>query len=601
MPVILRNRNISTELGITNGSQGILRKIFTRVCASNFSVAQCAIVEFPDSNVEIPGLPPRHFPLTPVPWKFTTTMADSSGTKRNVHVSRSQLNLQPAFAVTGHAAQGKTLPQVLVDLREGGFAAYVSASRARTREGLFLTETVSLDKLNRPVNNDLRHECRRLERLEHNTKVRHGIVAGPILPALDPETETSISDAGMAVPLSTADKNLDLCRSQSELAPPPPAFRPNPPDCGSTSWSELAPLPPAFRPGAPTCDNTLRPGLAPPPPVFRSGAPACDNTLQSELAPPPPSSSHPNPPDHDSVSPPPAGCTWYLNSCAYDAFFMAMFSMYRGATETWKHSFHTMGPWFSFLSGRFEHLTISSNLTNTRKFCESRDELRKLLSQHDAGIFPPPGQRHTSVFRVFENFEKNSSRSFTLSQKFICSGGCLTERDILYLPNACSSGAWTNAARRTGFSCVLEDVSIQLFIDLQIAAKIQQGLRSRCDQCHHPRTSSVFLSNPSPWLFFLLPRNVQPHPQLPPALEIRGSAGMLTYRLSAVIYYNGTHFTSAWINKDATCWGHDGLARNGRPERLHSADLTRLQSYANCDPHIALYDLDCSVASYQAS
>ena len=33
MPVILRNRNISTELSITNGSQGILRKIFTEACA----------------------------------------------------------------------------------------------------------------------------------------------------------------------------------------------------------------------------------------------------------------------------------------------------------------------------------------------------------------------------------------------------------------------------------------------------------------------------------------------------------------------------------------------------------------------------------------
>ena len=122
MPVILRNQNISTKLGI--------RKIFTKSCANNYSLAKCVIVEFPDSNVEIPDLPAHHFPLVPIMWKFTTVITDLAEGKHNIHVSRSQLNLQPTFAITGHAAQGKTLPQVLVDLREGGFAAYVSASRA---------------------------------------------------------------------------------------------------------------------------------------------------------------------------------------------------------------------------------------------------------------------------------------------------------------------------------------------------------------------------------------------------------------------------------------------------------------------------------------
>jgi hypothetical protein len=265
MPVILRNRNISTELGVTNGSQGVVRKIFTKPCASNYSVAKCVIVEFPDSNLEIPRLPPRHFPLTPTTWKFTTAITDSAGIKRNAHVIRSQLNLQPAFAITGHAAQGKTLPQVLADLHEGGFPAYVSASRARTREGLFLTGTVSLEDLNRPVNSDLRHECRRLERLEYNTKVRHGFETGPILPSLDPESEIDISDVGTPTASSTAPVTLNQSRPRSDTTQAaPPHFRPDPPD-------------------------------------------------------------------HDRASLPPAGCAWLANSCAFDTFFMTMFSMYQDA------------------------------------------------------------------------------------------------------------------------------------------------------------------------------------------------------------------------------------------------------------------------------
>ena len=191
-----------------------------------------------DSNLEIPGLPPCHFPLTPVLWKFTTTITNLVGVKPNIHVVRSQLNIQPAFAVTGHATQGKTLPQVLVSLCEGGFFAYVSASRAKTHEGLFVTETVSLNKLNWPVNNDLCHECHRLERLEHNMKVCHGIKTGPMLPALDPESEMNISGLGMVAPPLAVEKIQNKSWSQPKIvAPTPLSFRPHPPECGPTLLS----------------------------------------------------------------------------------------------------------------------------------------------------------------------------------------------------------------------------------------------------------------------------------------------------------------------------------------------------------------------------
>ncbi|KAG1894375.1 uncharacterized protein F5891DRAFT_961688, partial [Suillus fuscotomentosus] len=119
MPVILRVRNISTYLGITNGSQGI-----------------CAIVEFPASKVQLSGLPPHFFPVVPMTWTFTTLLQDDQGNEHKLRITRHQLPIQPAFAVTGHSAQGKTLPSVLVNLHEGGFSAYVAASWARTCEGL---------------------------------------------------------------------------------------------------------------------------------------------------------------------------------------------------------------------------------------------------------------------------------------------------------------------------------------------------------------------------------------------------------------------------------------------------------------------------------
>ncbi|KAH7921155.1 hypothetical protein BV22DRAFT_1019909, partial [Leucogyrophana mollusca] len=151
MPVILRMRNLSTDLGITNGSQGIVKKIVTGVCPNGFTYATCALVYFPYSKVELTGLPKGVFPILPVPWTLNTLLPDGDSMQQKLKITRHQLPIQPAFAVTGHSAQGKTLPKVLVNLHEGGFGAYVAASRARSRDGLCITETITLDQLNKPL------------------------------------------------------------------------------------------------------------------------------------------------------------------------------------------------------------------------------------------------------------------------------------------------------------------------------------------------------------------------------------------------------------------------------------------------------------------
>ncbi|KAI5987253.1 hypothetical protein EDD15DRAFT_2173982, partial [Pisolithus albus] len=109
MPVILRLRNLSTDLGITNGSQGIVQKIFTSTCPLGLMYATCVYVEFPYSKVSLDGLPPTYFIITPVKWTFTTLLKQPQGETVKVRICRLQLPIQPAFAVTGHSAQGKTL------------------------------------------------------------------------------------------------------------------------------------------------------------------------------------------------------------------------------------------------------------------------------------------------------------------------------------------------------------------------------------------------------------------------------------------------------------------------------------------------------------
>ena len=149
MPIVLKSKNISTDLGITNGSQGYVRQFHTNINSMNFTYCSCALIEFPDSRVNLPNLPHGYFPITPVSTSFVTELPQTEyEPKRKVKITRTQLPIQPAFAVTGHSAEGKTLPNVLINLHEGGFGAYVAALHARSRQGLYITEPVLLSDLN---------------------------------------------------------------------------------------------------------------------------------------------------------------------------------------------------------------------------------------------------------------------------------------------------------------------------------------------------------------------------------------------------------------------------------------------------------------------
>ncbi|KAF8815173.1 hypothetical protein BYT27DRAFT_7080622, partial [Phlegmacium glaucopus] len=128
MPVILHTHNLSTDLKITNGSQGYVRKIDVEISSHGLTYCSCVIVEFPESPVQLDGLPQGYFPIVPVIWSFTMSFVCDNGEHEKIKLSYHQVPIQPGFAITGHSAQGKTLLKVLVSLHEGVFAAYVAAS-----------------------------------------------------------------------------------------------------------------------------------------------------------------------------------------------------------------------------------------------------------------------------------------------------------------------------------------------------------------------------------------------------------------------------------------------------------------------------------------
>lgn len=229
-PVVAKS-NISVELGITNGQQGTLRALQVENLASGEFCAAVAIVEFPNSLIQLDGLPPHCFPLYPISETIKQMVSNrETGKSFIVTAQRWQLPIQLAFSITGHGAQGKTMRCVAADLNSSGPGAYVAASRATRRQDLILTRPVTLHTLNAPLNRDLVREMRRLDALAHNTLVQYGhIDAEPVVvpdAELDVRTSTRITfevddDSGFAPRTrrkKAADANVNVHEPASKSA-----------------------------------------------------------------------------------------------------------------------------------------------------------------------------------------------------------------------------------------------------------------------------------------------------------------------------------------------------------------------------------------------
>ena len=154
MPVYL-SKNMHVELGLTNGTKGIVRSIHLKNGRSisedsgkyylNFKDGDYIIVEFDDIKVKpLPGLVLNHIPITPQQTEFSVYV----GNRKSVTVKRLHFPLVPRFSVTSHKSQGMTLGKAIVDLvppiRKGrrkpdpiGIEfAYVPLSRVRRLEDL---------------------------------------------------------------------------------------------------------------------------------------------------------------------------------------------------------------------------------------------------------------------------------------------------------------------------------------------------------------------------------------------------------------------------------------------------------------------------------
>jgi Helitron helicase-like domain at N-terminus/PIF1-like helicase len=533
MKIVLRQRNISPELNISNGSPGIVHSLFTSPY-NGYTCADGAVVYFPTSPLQLQGLPRGCAYIQPMAVSYHIM---ENGSKRSFQ--RRQLPIEPAFAVTGHFAQGKTIPIVVANLKQPDPAAtYVIASRATSRHGLFLTEEVTLGDLNRSMPRSLRKELMRLSALEHNTYIAHGFLNSKPVPVPD-EEELDASEPSQA-------------KLRWELKAPtkkPQELAPKMDESNITDKSQ------AVGTHRRVMTDQLGPGLRRnethryPFPFLR----------------------------WDSAN-------W---SCAYDSLLTPLFAIWYQASEAGKAAIATSSHYLSNICASFLLVTRSHD-GKEALFYQAREQLRNALSSGDLAIFPRTGAIGTPLVNVLEELG--------LLEPLRCK-----------LRHECSSlyettFAWKGLFYGLTVECLGSNPAPRTTVQDWFDAQLQNwnGRRRTCPTCHRLIDTIHYEIDRAPPII-VIESNSEGRfaSQIIPSwyLTPRGQA-TVTYRLSAILYLGGGHYTARVFfpaageqNGQLVAWSYDGIIGAPQIEHMVGHDTARLLSLANRPSCFFLYAL----------
>ncbi len=560
MPVILRSKNISTDLKITNGAQGFLRHVETERDQYGYIYAKYAIVEFPSSSVELPGLPKGCFPISPVSWSFKHQIVNPQGKTVNVSIMREQMPFQGGFACTGQVAQGQTMTSVIAYVDEGGFTAYVAASRATRREDLYLASRVRLKDLNRQLPPDLVYEMRNIENIAWNSLVTHGFERGSVIALPIPEEPYSVS-CGLN---ETAKRKRD---DGSEKTAPRKRQRKDSP------VRKAQPKNQTKRKRA-TCESTAKVLNAPD--KKRAGTDG-----------------------RSPLSVPSFGCSWDDRnwSCAYDVVVTGLFYLYHSSQSTWQQNFGRGSAFSALLTRSFENNTFERTRTSSLQMNAMRNTVRDLLTRRSQELFPRYGEKMIAVTDILDCLIDPEISSVV--PLCYCNRGCTRPimQAVSMFTGVCGPYAWTcvNNSQGNGISGTTQQWLIACLngYALHSSHRVEEGLRTERDthalSCSGYVSTVAVFKSPPPLIFLQLYSEYAETTRITLELCAPSLNGNAFYRLACVIYYTGSHFTARLFLPMHT-YQYDSQVNHGMLESIDLAttDLTRLRTGR---AHVALYSL----------
>ncbi|CAF4232905.1 unnamed protein product [Rotaria sordida] len=203
MPVLL-TENVSSELGLSNGTREIFRQLVynespedVRYHDQNFppntkfiTQPKYALVEFPDCklDVKLAELQPKIVPIAISEQTFlfdakellpenVAKAAKINKEKTKLSVNRKALPLIPAYSMITHKSQGQTLGKIIVDLvmPPGPLevaSAYIPLSRVKRLDDILIIRPFVFATLQVKPSTAQIEELKRLDRIAQDTRKR---------------------------------------------------------------------------------------------------------------------------------------------------------------------------------------------------------------------------------------------------------------------------------------------------------------------------------------------------------------------------------------------------------------------------------------------
>ncbi|KIJ31209.1 hypothetical protein M422DRAFT_267163 [Sphaerobolus stellatus SS14] len=470
------------------------------------------LVYFENSPVKLPGLPMGWMNIEPATWTVTVKdIIDDSLRPRRIRFKRVQLPLQPAFAVTGHSAQGKTLLRIMADLIEGGHAAYVAASRATGRQGLFITQYVSLAHLNRRLHHDLVMELKRLDALSYNTLVRYGFCKGEYISVPSPETESK----PIVYPRVSFDMPVKAKRVYKRK---------------KSSMSINVPQ------TTPRINEFKR------------------RRVLGKSA-----ESHYNVPEQLEFFMDYAGCKWDLRdwSCAYDVIVMVLWNLVRCSSTNSRVHFSELTELSRNLSMLFDDLSQLPKVEHFRALNIIRDSWRDVISTTFPESFPRRGPALVSASLLLE---RTLTSSFLQRSIFTCAD-CVTSVPRVQLTSSLAFYCSSYLLRAMQLEDI-QTVTTQHWLD----AFFVQAL-TNADGCVGNGACGlrpVYINSHIFCITMYIESGIATCVNPTVYMDVNGERTI--YELSSIIYHESNHFC-AKLMEHGIVWDYDSAVNNGIPTR----------------------------------
>lgn len=542
-PVIFRQRNLSVGLKATNGARGILRELHVEDDGTGHPYVLLALVEIPGSPAGLSFLPPSVVPVTPTSVSQTVTIGGKTFT-----VNRRQIALEPAFAITGHAAQGQTIAKVICDPGRPGFYKYVSISRARSRNDVVTLRPVTLAQLNDPLPEELRFELKRLQVMARNTSIRMGHAKGVVVPI--PVHPKEIKQLGLkvrglssseAAALSAAAAAAKAGPESADSTSPAPLLRrtTSTSKAESTTAKRSRTRALAKKRKANELDSYDFPRPKAAPTVPRPPSPASDilNNLCPFYC-----------PKWDSVD----------HSCAYDTVFASLLAACVAKNPDWRLELSFEPGLLGDLGKCF--LALPRHPREEHALSFERDAFRDAAYQLEPRRFLRRGPVVADIMELLELLLLGDiGAALPCTARDVCSscGVCLAHAEGPIVPNM-------------GFCDFLQDAEFTVASWFSLAVADELSGRLPPSSCCGLVNRTFGLEGAPQFVYFGSHESCLVDADL--VFTSENETGCSIYRLCAVLYSDDEHYTSRLIF-EGSVWVYDGMITNGRPMHEYSIGL----------------------------